>query len=47
VKLVSERLGDASIQLAQEPFSHVLPAMQTPAAVKMDGIIGGKRIAHE
>jgi integrase len=36
VKVVSERLGHASIQLTLDTYSHVLPTMQKIAAVKMD-----------
>jgi integrase len=37
VKVVSERLGHASIQLTLDTYSHVLPTMQRKAAEKMDG----------
>lgn len=43
VKIVSERLGHANIQLTLDTYSHVLPTMQKKAAEKMDGIFGGKR----
>jgi integrase len=36
VKVVSERLGHASIQLTLDTYSHVLPTMQRVAAEKMD-----------
>jgi integrase len=36
VKVVSERLGHASIQLTLDTYSHVLPSMQRTAAAKMD-----------
>jgi integrase len=39
-KIVSERLGDASIQLALDTYSHVLPTMQKRAAEKMNRILG-------
>jgi integrase len=38
VKVISERLGHASIQLTLDTYSHVLPTMQQRAADKMDGI---------
>jgi integrase len=41
-KIVSERLGHASIQLTLDTYSHVLPTMQQRAAVKMDLILGRK-----
>lgn len=40
VKVVSERLGHASIQLTLDTYSHVLPTMQKRAAEKMNGIFG-------
>jgi integrase len=40
VKVVSERLGHASIQLTLDTYSHVLPTMQKKAAEKMDGFLG-------
>jgi integrase len=40
VKIVSERLGHANIQLTLDTYSHVLPTMQKRAAEKMDGIFG-------
>lgn len=36
VKVVSERLGHASIQLTLDTYSHVLPTMQKIAAERMD-----------
>jgi integrase len=36
VKVVSERLGHASIQLTLDTYSHVLPTMQKDAAERMD-----------
>jgi integrase len=36
VKVVSERLGHASIQLTLDTYSHVLPTMQQIAARRMD-----------
>jgi integrase len=39
-KVVSERLGHASIQLTLDTYSHVLPTMQQRAAAKMDLILG-------
>jgi integrase len=40
VKVVSERLGHASVQLTLDTYSHVLPSMQERAAEKMDLILG-------
>lgn len=38
-KVVSERLGHASITLTLDTYSHVLPTMQEEAAAKLDGIL--------
>ncbi len=43
VKVVSERLGHASIQLTLDTYSHVLPTMQKRAAEKMDGLFAQVR----
>jgi integrase len=40
VKVVSERLGHASIEITLNTYSHVLPTMQKRAAEKMNGIFG-------
>jgi integrase len=40
VKVVSERLGHASVTLTLDTYSHVLPEMQRRAADKMDAILG-------
>ena len=37
-KVVSERLGHASIQITLDRYSHVLPSMQREAADKMDAM---------
>jgi integrase len=39
-KVVSERLGHASIELTLNCYSHVLPTMQQGAAAKMNAILG-------
>lgn len=45
VKVVSERLGHASIELTLNTYSHVLPTMQKKAAEKMTGIFDAARAA--
>jgi integrase len=40
-KVVSERLGHASITLTLDTYSHVLPGMQEEASLKLEGIIFG------
>lgn len=45
VKIVSERLGHASIQLTLDTYSHVLPTMQKRAAEKMDGIFSKRAVS--
>jgi integrase len=39
-KVVSERLGHASIGITLDTYSHVLPGLQEAAAEKSDGIFG-------
>ncbi|MBA2646694.1 MAG: site-specific integrase, partial [Pyrinomonadaceae bacterium] len=38
-KVVSERLGHASITLTLDTYSHVLPSMQQAASEKLEGIL--------
>jgi integrase len=45
VKVVSERLGHASVQLTLDTYSHVLPTMQKRAAQKMNSILTRKAMA--
>ena len=40
-KVVSERLGHASITLTLDVYSHVLPTMQESASQKMESILFG------
>ncbi len=40
-KIVSERLGHASIALTLDTYSHVLPSMQEEAAAKLEAMFGG------
>jgi integrase len=42
VKVASERLGHASIQLTLDTYSHVLPTMQRIAAQRMDAFFRRK-----
>lgn len=39
-KIVSERLGHASIGITLDIYSHVLPSMQAKAAEAVDAILG-------
>jgi integrase len=39
-KIVSERLGHASIEITLNTYSHVLPTLQERAAEKMEAVIG-------
>ena len=41
-KIVSERLGHASIAITLDTYSHVLPSMQVDAAEKVAGLILGR-----
>jgi len=38
-KIVSERLGHASVSITLDTYSHVLPGLQEEAAVKFDEIL--------
>lgn len=40
-KVVSERLGHASIKITLGVYSHVLPGMQEDAAVRLGEILNG------
>lgn len=42
-KIVSERLGHASIGITLDTYSHVLPSMQAEAAEAVDAIFGASR----
>lgn len=41
-KVVSERLGHASITLTLDVYSHVLPTMQEAASQKLESLLYGK-----
>jgi integrase len=45
VKVVSERLGHASISITLDTYAHVLPSMQQTAADAIDGAIFGAAVA--
>ncbi len=38
-KIVSERLGHASITLTLDTYSHVLPGMQAESALKLEAML--------
>ena len=40
-KVVSERLGHASVVLTLDTYSHVLPTMQEDAAAKLAAVVYG------
>ena len=42
-KVVSERLGHASVTLTLDTYSHVLPTMQQQAAEKLEAVLFGGR----
>jgi integrase len=52
-KIVSERLGHASVSITLDTYSHVLPGLQEEAAVKFDKILslehgnGGPNVSKE
>jgi integrase len=41
VKVVSERLGHATVTITMEIYQHVLPGMQAEAAAKFAELVGG------
>lgn len=44
-KVVSERLGHASVAMTLDTYSAVLPTMQAAATAKLEGLLGGVRSA--
>lgn len=40
-KVVSERLGHASVAITLDTYSHVLPGLQAAAAAQLDGVLEG------
>ncbi len=42
-KVVSERLGHASVTLTLDTYSHVLPTMQEAATQKLESLLYGKK----
>ena len=40
-KIVSERLGHASIAITLDTYSHVLPSMQEDAAARVGALLDG------
>jgi integrase len=42
-KIVSERLGHATIGLTIDTYSHTLPGMQSDAMDKLDAMLGSRR----
>jgi integrase len=43
VKVVSERLGHATVSITLEIYAHTMPGMQSGAAAKFAAIVGGQR----
>jgi integrase len=43
-KVVSERLGHATVSITLDTYSHAIPAMQEEAAERIAGLVGGERI---
>ena len=42
-KVVSERLGHATVAITLDTYSHVLPNMQHEAAEKLDGLLFNRK----
>ncbi len=45
-KIVSERLGHATVILTLDTYSHVLPTMQEAASQKLEQMLFGKKAAQ-
>ena len=45
-KVVSERLGHATVSITLDTYSHVLPDLQREAAAALDAILVGNRSAN-
>jgi integrase len=45
-KIVSERLGHASIVITLDTYSHVLPQMQDEVVAKLGMLTAGVAMAH-
>ena len=41
-KVVSERLGHATVSITLDIYSHVLPDLQQEAALVMDSVLGAR-----
>ena len=41
IKVVSERLGHTTIAMTMDVYAHVLPAMDTDAATRLDDLLHG------
>jgi integrase len=39
IKIVSERLGHATVAITLDRYSHLLPGMQEDAALRIDGVL--------
>jgi len=46
IKVVSERLGHASVRITLDRYAHVLPDMQARAAERLEGLLFGSRGEH-
>jgi len=46
-KVVSERLGHASISITLDTYSHVLPGLQVAAALVLDAMLDASPTADE
>ena len=46
-KIVSERLGHATITLTLDTYSHVLPHMQKRATERLETLLGGGVVTHQ
>ena len=42
VKVVSERLGHATVTITLETYQHIMPGMQAEAAARFAALVGGQ-----
>jgi len=45
-KIVSERLGDSSISITLDTYSHVTPGSQQTAAARFEEVLGSNLLAE-
>ena len=46
-KIVSERLGHASVSITLDRYSHVLPGLQEAAVLRLDAVLARSAVAPD